>query len=200
MDNIEKIIYINLEHRKDRRAHIESELLKFFPKEKIIRLNATYHDNGHLGCAISHITAIQYAIENKLQNVLIVEDDFTFNVDKEVLGEKIKYLFEREFNICLFGANIQKARKLDPHLCEIIEASTASCYLVNSFFFEKLFETFKEAVKLLSKTGNHRRYAIDQHWKQLQGINSNFLVFFPSLGYQQPSYSDIEKKFVAYNC
>jgi hypothetical protein len=35
-DFIEKVIYINLEHRTDRRQQIEKELSVFFPVEKIV--------------------------------------------------------------------------------------------------------------------------------------------------------------------
>jgi glycosyl transferase family 25 len=39
-ETVEKVVYINLAHRTDRRAQIEEELRKVFPDEKIVRFEA----------------------------------------------------------------------------------------------------------------------------------------------------------------
>ena len=44
----------------------------------IFRLSATLNKkNGHLGCADSHIRALKLAKKEGLQNVIIMEDDFS---------------------------------------------------------------------------------------------------------------------------
>ena len=79
---IEHIFYINLEHRTDRRAEIESELDAYGLKYE--RFNAFYTPpDGFIGCAQSHLAVLKLARERGYKNILIVEDDFKFVVSKE---------------------------------------------------------------------------------------------------------------------
>jgi GR25 family glycosyltransferase involved in LPS biosynthesis len=68
---VEHVVYINLEHRKDRREQIEKELTIF--GDKIQRFDAIYEpERGHLGCSKSHAAAMELAIQFGWKNVLIV--------------------------------------------------------------------------------------------------------------------------------
>jgi len=78
MEYIDAILYINLEHRKDRNEHILNEIHKICTdNSKIHRIDAIKNDNGALGCGLSHIKALEYAVKNEWKTVLILEDDFT---------------------------------------------------------------------------------------------------------------------------
>ncbi len=68
---VDKIIYINLEERKEQ---IEEEL-NFLPKDKIIRFDGIKDKYGYKGCCESHIACLNLAINNNWKNVLILEDD-----------------------------------------------------------------------------------------------------------------------------
>jgi hypothetical protein len=94
MNNVDKILFINLEARKDRLNSIKSEFKKQnVSEDKIDRINAHYTPgNGHLGCSKSHYDALQYSIDNDLNNVLIFEDDFLFSASS-------KDLFDNLFNL-----------------------------------------------------------------------------------------------------
>ena len=91
---IEKVVYINLEHRKDRKEETEAELLKYFPAEKVVRFDAINQKPGSFGCCKSHIAVLEMAKENKWKNVLIVEDDASwdprFDAQYLILEELIK--------------------------------------------------------------------------------------------------------------
>ena len=78
---IEKVIYINLKDRTDRKKTCEETLNKLFSKDKIIRLDAIKHEKGYIGCALSHLKCLELAIENNWKNVLIVEDDILWTKD-----------------------------------------------------------------------------------------------------------------------
>ena len=56
LNRVDAVIYINLDHRKDRKKQIESELKRMgVKKTKIIRFPAVYEKyNGHLGCKKSY--------------------------------------------------------------------------------------------------------------------------------------------------
>ena len=87
-DNIDKIIYINLDSRKDRDLSIRSQLKIYNLKAE--RLSASYIENNpSQGCALSHIRCLEEAIKNNYKNILILEDDFVFNVDPKEFKNKI---------------------------------------------------------------------------------------------------------------
>jgi GR25 family glycosyltransferase involved in LPS biosynthesis len=76
---IEQVVYINLDHRVDRRIEIEKELSQYFPIEKITRFSAIRHDHGGIGCTKSHIAVLEMAKEKGWKNYLVVEDDAIFS-------------------------------------------------------------------------------------------------------------------------
>lgn len=86
MDLLQNILYINLEKRKDKKDFTEKQLKKI--NRTAIRIDAIDHTDSIdkkeriLGCTYSHIKALEYAIENKYENVLILEDDSEFLTDK----------------------------------------------------------------------------------------------------------------------
>ena len=67
LDNLKNAIYINLESRKDRRQHVESQLTALktgMPNLVAERFNAIKHvTNGAIGCSMSHLRCIQIAKE-----------------------------------------------------------------------------------------------------------------------------------------
>ena len=76
LKDITNIFYINLEHRVDRKEHVESQLDSIGLKGT--RFNAIKMQNGAIGCSMSHLKILQDAVNNKLDHILILEDDITF--------------------------------------------------------------------------------------------------------------------------
>lgn len=103
-----------------------------------------------------------------------------------------------------------KEDKIINSLREVSNSQTTSGYLVNNGFFQELIDNFTEAVEkmksvLLNKKVSDKEkqkcretYAIDQHWKKLQGPGKGFYTSNLRLGYQRPSYSDINKEMSNY--
>jgi glycosyl transferase family 25 len=90
--NIDKIFYINLEKRKDRREEIEKELDTFGLNYERFEAIET-PGFGILGCGISHLSVLKLAKERKYKNILILEDDFTFIVSKEEFEKSLNLFF-----------------------------------------------------------------------------------------------------------
>ena len=107
-ENIEKIFYINLERRTDRREEVEGELSKINLLEKVERFNAISHVNGSVGCGQSHLAVLKLAKERKYKNVLILEDDFQFLVSKEVMEENLRVFFDANisYDVCMISYNV----------------------------------------------------------------------------------------------
>ncbi len=76
------VYWINLQRSADRREH----LLKNFHEKGIIhrRIEAVSHEKSHIGCCLSHITAIYTAWSNGNEYALICEDDVDFFLGVEV--------------------------------------------------------------------------------------------------------------------
>ena len=77
LTDIKNIFYINLEHRTDRKEHIESQL-KSVGLTQFERFNAVKLANGRIGCSMSHLRCLQTAKDRNYEHLLICEDDTTF--------------------------------------------------------------------------------------------------------------------------
>ena len=211
---LDGILYINLEYRQDRRQHIEEELKQIIPlSNNIVRINALLHTTGAIGCAMSHIKALQIAKKNKWKNVLLVEDDLIFKkAFKEETETPITLLsktlesWENNFDVLMISGTPTKLRKLNDnfsHLAHLYKATRVlqtSGYIVNYHYYEKLIEIFTESYwnmrDSIETTGvpNIKTWAIDTNWFKLQR-KDRWFIFQPTLGDQMESISDIEASF-----
>ena len=203
---IDKVFYINLEHRTDRRKEIENELNNYNITYE--RFNAiSTPDFGIVGCTKSHLEVLKIARTRKYKKVLILEDDFMFLVNKEEFEKQIELLFNTnintkaiDFDVCMLSYNLIKGEVCEtiPFLTKVLDAQTASGYIVNETIYDRLIAIYENAIPLLESTKKHWIYANDQIWKQLQ-LTSNWYCFTKRLGKQRASYSDNDKSFCDYN-
>jgi hypothetical protein len=201
-DIIDKILYINLDSRKDRRIEIEEQFVKAdIPKEKIERISGVYNTRGGLGCTASHIKCLKQAIMNEWNNVLILEDDFNFIDNIELVKNSIKTIidFYNDWDVIFFSGNVYRTYPFNEMFSKAINVQCGSGYLVNSSYYSRLLNNLEEGYKLFSANNIPSLYALDIYWKRLQPIDK-WYVFNTKLGYQRNSYSDIEKRVVDYRC
>jgi hypothetical protein len=201
INNFNKILYINLDSRLDRNYEMKKQFETFdIPEEKIIRISAVHKTPGYLGCSESHIKCLEYAIENNLKNVLILEDDFNFINNVNYVYTKLKNINNLDkWDVILLSGNVIKSIPYDNVFDKAIEIQTTSGYIVNSDYYSKLLNNFKEGLTNLKKTNIYTKYAIDQYWKILQP-SDNWYIFHTKLGFQRESYSDIENRITSYGC
>jgi hypothetical protein len=196
--SIDGVFYINLDKRADRRSEIEAELgFLGLPYE---RFPAIYHPSGIVGCGHSHTAVLKIAKERGYKNVLIFEDDFVLLVPPEECLAQLNQLFEskEEFDVCFLAYNIQRAEPHSELLQRVTECQTASAYIVNAHYYDKLIALYEWAMPLLESTGQHWIYANDQVWKRLQ-VTDRWFAFTTRLGRQRDGFSDNAQKFVSYN-
>jgi glycosyl transferase family 25 len=201
--NISHIFYINLDKRSDRREEIENQLQKYNLLDKAERFPAFYTpEQGALGCAQSHLAVIKLAKERKYPNVLILEDDFYFIISKEEFEHELKQFFDANipFDVCMISYNIQRSHPTEyPFLQKIIEAQTASGYIVNESLYDNLIDIYEESIPLLQQTGEHWNYANDQIWKRLQPI-TKWYALTTRCGKQRPGLSDNSGQYQDHDC
>lgn len=189
---IDKIMYINLDHRIDRRASIERQLSVFSPN-KVERFSAIYQPaSGFVGCAQSHIRVLEIAIENKYKNILIVEDDMLWNSldDNYCIFQYLATT--KKFDVIVLGGS--KAN-YDKETLKVTQVEAPVAYLVNNHYFATLLENYKKGLDIFLRYPYPPAFCLDQYCKSLQPIH-NWYIVRPCLCYQGNDFSDIENTIV----
>jgi len=199
--DIRHIFYINLEHRLDRKAHVMQQLEAIGLNHTAQRFNAIKMENGAIGCSMSHLTLLKNAVKNRLDHILILEDDIEF-LNPELFKNQINSFLEthhNEWDVILFaGNNMPPYKQIDNTCVKVTKCQTTTGYLVNGHYIQKLFDNVKTGlVNLLHTPAQHSLYAIDKYWFNLQKIDRWFLII-PLTVVQREDYSDIEKKVINY--
>jgi len=205
MQHIDHIFYINLSKRYDRRVEIETELNKMGLKYE--RFNAISRTEGFIGCSLSHLEVLKLAKKRGYKNVLILEDDFTFLVSKEELNRRLNLFFNMvpDYDVFMLSYNLREHAdmpaldhpEVDFTMKRVLYAQTASGYVVNSSYYDKLIELYEWAFPLLEQTHTHWVYMNDVVWKCLQEKDKWYCID-PRIGKQRPSYSDLGGSDVDY--
>ena len=192
---IDHVFYINLDRRTDRRGEFESQAVVYDLQYE--RFPAIQKGMGILGCTLSHLEVLKIARERNYKNVLIFEDDFEFLIDKEQFELEIEQIFAHSkkedvnFDICMISYNLIDSIDSEeyPFLTRALDVQTASGYIINQHYYDKIINLFEYAAPLLEQTGEHWNYANDQVWKQFQ-TNDKWYCTKTRIGRQRLSYSD----------
>ena len=197
MENISHTVYINLDRRADRKIEIEAELSRIgLPAE---RFAAIERKPGALGCGLSHVAVLQRAKQEGWANVLILEDDFSFLVDRETFEQELRAVAEIPYDVIMLSHGSTHSTPFNSTLSKVASAQTTSGYLVSRRFYDALIQVWSHATTQMEATGDEHRFAIDQAWKVLQS-RSEWFCFNRRIGKQRPGFSDIVGSFVTYNC
>ena len=191
---IDKIIYINLDHREDRREIMK----KFFeegkiPSEKIVRFSAIKRPRGQLGCVESHMEVLNLANKENWKNVLILEDDLVWSKDFEDNYKKLEELIKiPNWDVIMLAGWYYKYK-----FPKLFYANNCGAYLVNESYRNKLLNNRKISVNRL-KRGigfdlNNKKYNADAYWNELIKID-NWYGLNPCICNQIDGFSDICKR------
>ena len=194
VSDIKHAFYINLDSRPDRKQHVERQL-------GIIGINAQRFKaiklpNGALGCSMSHLKLIETAKENNWPHILVVEDDILFTNPSLFVQQFNLFLSKhKEFDVALIsGNNVPPYREIDDTCVQVTKCQTTTGYLVQNHYFDTLIQNYKMGIQnLMREPENHRIYAIDKFWFNLQAIHKWYLII-PLTVTQREDYSDIEKR------
>lgn len=204
---IEHIYFINLDHRYDRAQDFYKMMEQMgISEESITRISAIFEPmNGALGCTKSHIKTIETFLQSNYKCCCVFEDDFDF-ISKEALEDfcaEFQTVDPKEWDMILFsGVIFQSEASKYKCLRRVFDLQTSSSYILTRVYAPQLLANLQESAEALEiySKGTGRiieGYCLDMYWKSLQKKDKWF-VSYPLLGYQRPSYSDIEKKNVDY--
>lgn len=208
MDSIDQILYINLEHRNDRKLSLLQSLNSIgIDNNKIQRINAVLFSLcGHIGCGKSHVNALDYAIKNNWNTVMILEDDFVFTQSKEYINDIVSR-FPTNYDIVLLHGDNTRTKDIKINgIHKLNYCISSSGYIIKKHYMQTLKSVFETAIVNMNilfdkHVADHKlkgkiipkmiwnKYAIDRSWHQLMK-QDNFYLCVPHLGKQSGSCSD----------
>lgn len=211
-DFFDKVFYINLDSRTDRRKLMEDQFKRFGIKaERFPAVNLTKEDNDDLvergctfyddvrpeyaprikSCTLSHLTVLFRAKIMNYKNILVFEDDVI--IDDGIFEELSKCVSDLEkidWDIFYLGCNPLEYYKETESLGRVRGSSTAHCLSLNSSFYDKI----------LDNVSFFKNYpCIDGYYGNLGYENRNKIYMsLKNLVYQRSDFSNIEGHEVDY--
>ena len=196
--DIKHALYINLDSRPDRKKHVEGQLSIVGIQAE--RFTAIRLENGALGCSMSHLKCLEIAKANNWPHILIIEDDILFLKPNIFVNQLNLFLHNhKSFDVLLIaGNNAPPYDTIDNTCVKVTKCQTTTGYLVQSHYFDRLIQNFRNGIQqLLKYPNNHIYFAIDKYWFKLQELDKWYLIV-PLTVTQREDYSDIEKKSTNY--
>jgi GR25 family glycosyltransferase involved in LPS biosynthesis len=207
MHTIMHALYINLESRADRRAHMETQLSVLKHSDNGLsnlvaeRFNAIKHaTSGAIGCSMSHMRCIQLAKQRGWDHVLVCEDDVLFTNVPLFLTQLSKFMTTVPAwdVVLLAGNNIPPYRVVNDACVQISNCQTTTAYIVRAHYYDALIANYRAGInKLMRNPAQKINYAIDRYWFELQRRDRWFLIT-PLSVVQREDYSDIEGRVTNY--
>lgn len=199
MTILQNVFYINLDHRKDRKDNVEKQLADY--NWNYTRFPAIQHENGRIGCTLSHLQLLTYAKNQNLPYIVIIEDDIVFTKPKTFMLSLDKFMENNHnYDVLLLAGNIVPPYKeIGSYAIKVDFCQTTTGYMVQNHYYDKLINNIETGMNHLLKYPNmHVQFAIDKWWTKLQNID-NWYFIVPATVTQAQDYSDIEQKVVNYH-
>lgn len=192
------VFWINLPKNTDRSSRVshQFELLELRDAQ---RFDGVLRENGALGCALAHINVLRN-YPNSAPAIMVCEDDVEFLVSRSYLDTVLKEFFANPaLSVLCLGFN-SSGHTLDvsKNLSISRRIQTTSCYVVKAEAVHSLLKSFLESAEKLERGGDERIWAIDQHWKKLQGGKLFFAVPRIRVTKQAAGFSDVRRAWVNY--
>ena len=199
MELLKHTLFINLEHRKDRLEHVNSEFKKMEIDAE--RVNAIKMNTGAVGCTMSHIKCLELAKQRDYEYVFICEDDITFR-NPELFKRNLQRFYENDdinWDLLIIGGNnVPPFQQVTDYCARVFYCQTTTGYVVKKHYYDTLLKNFRESANgLMREPNNPSTYALDMYWKRLQLQDFWYMITPPTVT-QYESYSDIENRNVNY--
>lgn len=206
IDFFERAYVINLPNRKDRRRMMIQELKKI---EMPLTPNKTeifpairpddagvFPSVGARGCFLSHLAILKRAKEERLSNVLIIEDDLTISgqlkTNQESLVDQLRCM--KNWGFVYFG-HVEEPRAVSSVTLQSFSGPilTAHFYGVNGLIFDRLLSFFEELQRRPAGHPDGGPMHVDGAYSTFRAQNPDIVTLLasPNLGWQRSSRSSI---------
>ena len=160
MENFPPVYYINLEHRVDKRAHMEKNIVPYVNATRMVAIDGRkdntdmlYHRSvpqrlkpTEIACTLSHLNTIrEWLTTSKTETALICEDDVSFETVAswpftwQQVVDKLPYYWDI-FQCCITYHPLHPAT-ISLHIHQTTDFS-AVCYLIRRPYAEKLMSLY----------------------------------------------------------
>jgi GR25 family glycosyltransferase involved in LPS biosynthesis len=204
MDKVDKVFYINLEKREDRRKEIEEELTNKFVYNKAERFVAIPYEPGAYGCTMSHVSLFRKMILNGWETMMIFEDDAKLLTSREEIDKHINvFLEDNTLDILCIGNSCGDNIPYNELMNRCFNTQTTSCYVIKKKFVKALLECYfrnpEESMTYPADSNDLDKHIgyIDTSWFPLQKTNYFMMPKIRQV-LQRPSYSDIIHRMADY--
>ena len=208
----DKIFYINLDSRTDRKEMMEEQFKKFgivaerfsavsLTKEQnddLVRRGCNFYDDTRpeyapriKSCTMSHLSVILRGKMMDYQNILIFEDDALIDDNIiEDLSKCVDELMNIHWNMFYLGCNPLEYFKETENLGRIIRTTTNHAYAINRNYYDKI----------LTSANFFRKYPCNDGQFGAYGMNPQNKIYMSlkNLVTQRINFSDIEGHNVDY--
>lgn len=179
--NIDRIVCINLKHRKDRKKFMEKQRNKM-GLEKMVYFLAKKHKNPKKGCLESHLNIIKNSKRRNSGYALILEDDAKFLRKLEIKT------IPDDWDILYLGGTIKETENYDMNWKKALNVWTTHAYIINPRIYDKL----------ITELENYDQ-EIDRYYVEHIQPNNKCFIINPIMVTQVDGYSDIENKYTNYD-
>jgi glycosyl transferase, family 25 len=204
-DYFQGVYAVNLPERKDRRQLIVKELeqagipltpnkVEIFPAIRPDEAGG-FPSIGARGCFSSHVAILKLAKQQRLSNILIVEDDLKisekFRTDQAVIVEQ---LCQQDWDFVYFGHVEEVGEKSPVALMPFSKGvMTTHFYAVNGRIFDRLLGFLEELQQRPPGHPDGGPMHLDGAYSTFRAQNPDVvtLIACPNLGWQKSSRSDI---------
>lgn len=210
MIDIDRIFFINLDHRTDRWDKIQSDFIPLLPEkyknktERFSAVNHTHHRSYNkraAGASFSHLGIWKKCIEEKLDTVLIFEDDIEWATDQKTINHYFNVINELDFDLINFSYRYRDyfLRSHHKDFLHGLDLILCSGYLVKVDFLKKMYDHVYKNALLLMEEKIFKKHAIDVVWnkynfdKETLKLNTRWYQTKTKLVIQYKNYSDINE-------
>lgn len=204
-DHVSGFYIINLDHHAERFRQTRETLLNLsIPEEKIHRIKAIREDPGYIGCAKSHLKAVQTAKQDIATKasatdgefVCVLEDDLMTHDTPDRVHSAVESLINHRGGYDKFDAihlamtPIRIKKCTTPPSVRVWKSYGLAGTLFHKAFLDQVEVVYSEAVRT--------RTQVDVMFSTKLQASNRVYGFYPPVMRQRPGYSEIEKKNVDY--
>jgi GR25 family glycosyltransferase involved in LPS biosynthesis len=199
-DFFNKIYCINLERRTDRNKkiteHLRSlninfEFVKGVDGKELRNIHKELNP-GEVGCILSHLSIYKKAMDENINDFLIIEDDCEFHNDVHNLLPLYFSQVPNDWNLLYFGGNHNSESKkmISENIHRLTKTYTTHCYAVRKSFAKTLYERFNRDINTMMQAD-----------VELSIIQKDYPCYgiIPHLAWQSDGFSDIVGEYRDYN-
>jgi glycosyl transferase, family 25 len=199
MAHKQKTYVINLPHRADRRMETERQLARvgwsaeFFPAIQPSAA-AGFPSIGARGCFLSHLAVLKNALEARAERVVVLEDDVNFAAEFADQWQSATEALDQLSWSIFYPGHVLTG--LSPGLSRLSPAIAVRCTHFMMIEGHAIPELVAGLQAILARPPGHPEGGpmhVDGAYSTIRGQNQSLAThaFFPVLGYQRPSRTDI---------